>query len=93
MSFVLDASVVLAWLLPDERSVAAEQIIQRLSSVQGFAPSLLPFEVTNALVMATRRQRLTEPDRGQLQALINSLPLRIDSVNEAALALSVALYS
>ena len=45
MPFVLDASVVLAWLLPDEKSEVAEGIIERVAEDRIFAPALLPLEL------------------------------------------------
>jgi predicted nucleic acid-binding protein len=61
MDFVLDASLMLAWLLPDEATSATEALLQ--SWEQGadlYAPPLLRYEVSNALVMAhLRRKRLT----------------------------------
>ena len=58
---VIDASVVLSWLLPDEGLVvAANRLYDRyvLGRIQLVAPTILIYEVINALRMAVLRKRL-----------------------------------
>lgn len=57
---VLDASVVLKSYLPEEGSVQAQAIFKdrALGHVELLAPALMPYEVTNALMVALRRQRI-----------------------------------
>lgn len=57
MSFVIDASLVAAWLLPEEFSDAAEIVIASISEPCP-APSLFWFEIRNILVMSERRGRI-----------------------------------
>ena len=57
MSFIMDASLVAAWLLPEEYSNAAEEIISSISAPCP-APSLFWFEIRNILAMAERRGRI-----------------------------------
>ena len=64
--FVVDASVVLKWYLPDEQGVG-----QALSLLSGFvegrlelhAPNLIDYEFVNAMWVAARRGRITVEDR------------------------------
>ncbi|MDI6726566.1 MAG: type II toxin-antitoxin system VapC family toxin [Smithellaceae bacterium] len=59
--FVLDASVILKWYLPDEShgEKALDYLKQYVSGAIGImAPSLLEYELLNALVVARRRGRL-----------------------------------
>ena len=63
MPFVLDASVVLAWALPDEKSEVADRIIRRVAEDRVFAPSLLLLEVGNALLQAERSGRIDSAAR------------------------------
>ena len=58
MSFVLDASIAGAWLLPDETSVIAEAALARLEVENAVVPDLFPHEVLNLLLSAERRGRL-----------------------------------
>jgi predicted nucleic acid-binding protein len=61
MAITIDASVVAAWLLPDEASPAADQLYAlALQANEVFqAPGLLTWEVGNLLNTACRRKRLT----------------------------------
>lgn len=58
----LDASVVLKSYLPEEGSAQAQAIFKdwALGHVELLAPALMPYEVTNALLVALRRGRIDE---------------------------------
>ena len=45
MPFVVDASVVGSWVLPDENHPEALAALERLKDDEAFAPSLLWFEL------------------------------------------------
>jgi predicted nucleic acid-binding protein len=78
MAFVLDASVVLAWLLPDERSVVAQRLLLRSVQDRPRAPSLLLIEVGNALLQAERRTRLARATRLELLDAFTALPIALE---------------
>ncbi|KKS80662.1 MAG: PilT protein domain protein [Candidatus Beckwithbacteria bacterium GW2011_GWA2_43_10] len=58
-SIVVDASFILAFLLPDE-TFPAEALFDELEKeeIQFFSIPLLPFEVLNSIKIAIRRKRL-----------------------------------
>lgn len=56
--FVVDASVVCCWALPDETSAVAEAALDILQSTDATAPDLLWHEVRNVLMLARRRKRI-----------------------------------
>ena len=58
MSFVLDASVVAAWALPDESSRMADRLLTRTESSGAIVPPLWWYEIRNLLVVAERRKRI-----------------------------------
>jgi len=58
MAFVLDSSVALAWLLPDEDTEALDALADRLEQEPAHVPATWPLEVGNALLMAQRRARI-----------------------------------
>jgi predicted nucleic acid-binding protein len=70
--FVLDTSVAVSWLLPDESSGESKAWLERLVVEGGLVPNLWPLEVGNALLMAQRRQRVKA-----VQALMD-LPIERD---------------
>lgn len=56
--FVLDASIVLAWLLPDEQAEQAEKVVIQAMLAGAFAPALFHLEVANALRSNIKRRRI-----------------------------------
>jgi predicted nucleic acid-binding protein len=82
MDWVLDASMALAWALPDETSVQADCFLSRVTAKDVlWVPSLWWYEVTNALIVAERRKRLTEADGIQLRELYGALPIKTDMIS------------
>jgi predicted nucleic acid-binding protein len=77
MPFVLDSSVVLAWLLPDENSDAADKIAATLETDVAAVPPIWPFEVCNALLMAQRRGRIQDGEIARLAAALSVLPIEV----------------
>ena len=79
MPFVVDASVVGSWLLPDENHPEAVTALDRLKEDEAFAPLLLWFELRNLLLDNERRQRITPSQTAAALSLVQELPLRFDS--------------
>ncbi len=77
MTFVLDASVALAWVFDDEASPDAERVLQRLEREPAIAPAHWPLEVANALRTAERRGRLTAAELPALRSMLTALPIEI----------------
>lgn len=80
---VVDASVVLAWAFPDEHNDLADGAIRRVVEEGGIAPSHFPLEVTQALLTAMRRDRITSADLETIRALIAPLPVDLSAVGLA----------
>jgi predicted nucleic acid-binding protein len=78
MAFVVDASIILASLLPDEGSAAADRVLARLASEPVQAPALLLLEVGNALVQAGRRQRIERSMVDEMLRAFLELPIALD---------------
>ena len=81
MAFVLDCSVTMAWLLPDEATEATDRLRESLVENRAFVPSLWPIEVGNVLLVATRRGRIREEEWPQVRAYLQALPIEIDPVS------------
>ena len=59
MTFIVDASIAIAWCFDDENASAVADIaLDRLASEGAVAPAHWPLEVANALRTAERRRRL-----------------------------------
>jgi len=77
MSFVVDASIVAAWLLPDESNELAEEARLAMKSEDALAPELLLHEIRNILVISERRKRVTADDAVSLLVGLRKVPLII----------------
>ena len=78
MTFVIDASLTLAWCFKDESSAYATTILKQLPDSRAVTPSIWPLEVANALLVGERRKRLTKADTARFLALLRSLPITVD---------------
>ncbi len=79
MTYVVDPSLALAWLLPDEHNQEAEVIRQEIENgADAWIPVHWWLEVGNALLMAERRGRITAEQATQALTLLDSLSLEED---------------
>jgi predicted nucleic acid-binding protein len=90
MSFVIDASIALAWCFDDEASPAADAVLGRLEEEEAVVPAHWPLEVANALRTAERRGRLAASDLARLRTLLAALPVEVAPV-ELGTALGAVL--
>jgi predicted nucleic acid-binding protein len=78
MPFVLDSSVVLAWLLPDESNEAADRLADRLEQEVAVVPAIWALEIVNALLMAQRRGRIKDEELDRFLTAVLTLPIEVD---------------
>lgn len=90
MPFVVDASVVGSWVLPDENHPEALTALERLKEDEAFAPSLLWFELRNLLLASERRQRITPAQTAAALNLVQKLSLRLDGQADSDTTLQLA---
>ena len=90
---VLDASLTLAWALPDEASNYTDAVLRLVAAGKAWVPDLWPHEIANGLVMAQRRSRITAAQRAlfieellKLPIEVARMPTRIGLENQATLA-------
>ena len=81
MAFVLDCSVTMAWVFPDEATESTNQLRESLIEGRAFVPSLWPVEVGNVLLIATRRGRIAKGDCPRIHAILDALPIEIDPIS------------
>jgi len=62
MALVVDASIALAWGLPDESSAYADAVLAVVERDGIRVPDLWPREIANGLAVAYRRRRITTAD-------------------------------
>lgn len=87
MVWVLDASLALAWALPDERSGGAVRALGRIGREDVlWVPALWWYEIANALTLARRQARLTEADSLLALETYSRLQLETDPGPDSDLA-------
>ena len=78
MSFVLDASVTLAWCFHDERTAETAALLEQLETEQAFVPGLWTLEIGNILLSACRRKRITYASATEFLGVLKDLNIQID---------------
>ena len=81
MAFVLDCSVAMAWVFPDEASEGTERLRDSLIDGKAFVPSLWPVEVGSVLLSATKRGRIRADEWPGICASLDALPIEVDPVS------------
>lgn len=77
--FVPDASLTLAWCFEDETTASTDALLTRLKAGdEATVPTHWPLEVSNALLAAIRRNRITWGKAFRFFDDLRSLPIRID---------------
>jgi predicted nucleic acid-binding protein len=72
---VIDASVALAWCFPDEVSDYAESVLLALEKRAAMVPAIWASEITNALLVGERRNRLGRPEVRRFVELLKGLEI------------------
>jgi predicted nucleic acid-binding protein len=79
---VIDACLALGFILPDEQEKVALLGLSRLEGGQDtHVPSHWVVEVTNGILMAERRKRLTQSQAIIARQLIAALPVQMDELS------------
>jgi predicted nucleic acid-binding protein len=77
---VIDASLTASWHFEDERSAAAEAILESLEHDSAYAPLIWWFEIRNVLTLGERKRRATQEQTAAFVAFLSQLPIGIDSL-------------
>jgi len=94
MAFVIDASATLPWRFEDEATPWTEALLSRLEAGEEVrVPAHWPLEILNALLMAKRRNRVTDDQIREFIDDLAALSIRVEpghSVSEWLTILSLA---
>jgi len=86
MSFVLDASVALLWLVPQTNPAGvdyASAALKALKESQAIVPSLLTLEVANVVAKVESKSLVAEADSQRFIALLGRLNIVTDQATAA----------
>lgn len=90
---MIDASVVAAWILPDEDPEAATQWIKYEAGQSLIAPFHFPAEMANVILVAVRRRRISELQAALFREKVAALALEIDNGGQGSLQLFTPLLA
>jgi predicted nucleic acid-binding protein len=77
--FVVDASIGIAWIHPAQATVHSQGLLDAIAEgAMVRAPALWALETANALLVLTRRGKLTEEERGAALAALAQLSVVLD---------------
>ncbi len=76
--FVLDCSVLLSAIFPDEVSHSSEQLIDDINLRGAWVPALWWYEVASGLCLGVRRKRISESQRVRFMLQIQQFSLETD---------------
>lgn len=77
-SAVIDASIAVAWCFKDEASPAIDLLYERIRDEGAIVPGLWHLEVSNVLLQAAKRGRISVGDAMDRLDLFAELPITVD---------------
>lgn len=83
MTLVIDASLTLSWYFEDERTPAADAVLDLVTNEGAVVPSIWRLETANGLQVAIRRQRIDIAFRDRALAHLARLPITLDPETDA----------
>lgn len=78
-ALVLDASLALAWALPDEASEYSDALLRRIAASGAVVPALWLHEIANGLLVAQKRGRYSAAQRTAFIEELLRLPIEIEA--------------
>jgi predicted nucleic acid-binding protein len=76
--FVVDNSVVMSWCFQDETNKYSDAVLDCLASTSAYVPAIWPLEVGNVLLVAERKNRLSQADSSRFITLLLDLPIIVE---------------
>lgn len=78
MPFVVDASVAICWLMPDEDYPVASAALRKTESDSIVVPGIWWFETRNILLVNERRGRVESGKTAEVLEALRKLPVEVD---------------
>jgi predicted nucleic acid-binding protein len=75
---VLDASLTLSWFFADERTPAADAVLDRVVEQGAIVPAVWKLEIANGLAVAIRRKRIDVAFRDSAISQLGAMPITAD---------------
>ena len=81
--FVLDCSVTISWLMPDEKDNLSLLLLEQVAEKGAIVPTIWHLEVGNVLLVAQRNHRITLEQRHSALYSLNELPIITDTLTSS----------
>ena len=78
MAFVIDCSATMPWLLRNDATGYADQVLHTFTKEPAVVPELWYLEVSNVLLVFERRGRIDAEESNRFTSLLQELPLSVD---------------
>lgn len=92
-AFVIDASVAIAGLAPDENHAGAINLVDRAIAEGAIAPMLFAYEIANILATKQRRGTLSQELRDEIARAVGDMAVELEHATLATILDSVALLA
>ena len=80
---VVDSSIALTWCFDDEASSETDRLFEQVRDDGAIVPGLWHLELSNVLLQAERRGRISRADAATRLGLIADLPISVDQETTA----------
>ncbi len=80
---VVDSSIALTWCFEDEASAETDRLFERVRDDGAIVPALWHLELSNVLLRAEKRGRISRADAATRLGLIADLPISVDQETTA----------
>ena len=77
-TFVVDCSIAMTWLFPDEATDKTAELLNRLATETALVPSWWFIEVANVLTIAERKSRISHIQSNAFIADLGKLDIDVD---------------
>lgn len=78
-AFVIDCSVAMTWMFPEEATTQTAMLLERLADETALVPSWWFLEVANVLAIAERKRRVAPGQSAEFIAELSKLTLEVDT--------------
>jgi len=89
IKLVIDGNLVLGWLFEDRASDYADRVLDAVVSQGGVIPAFVVTHLTDIMVDAERRNKVSQAKAGEMIDLLFSLPIEIEPLKDELAVIQV----
>ncbi len=89
INLVIDGNIVLGWYFEDRASDYGDRVLDAVVDQGGVIPAFAVTHLTDILVDAERRNKITQTQAGEMMELLFSLPIEVEPLNDELAVIQV----